>query len=749
MLVNKTIELLAPGGDVDSIKAAILAGADAVYCGLHKFNARNRAANISFEELQGIIRLAHQYNCKVFITLNILFVDTEIPALFDLLNKLTNTNIDGVIVQDFGLFYLISHHFSRLNIHASTQLTTHNEGQIKFLSLLKATRVNLSRELSFPEVKALTEAAHKHNCLTEVFVHGSYCLSFSGICYMSSVQSGNSGNRGRCSQPCRDRYVTTAAGKNYPLNLKDNSAYAHLQELYKAGVDSLKIEGRIKKYDYVFKVVEAWRKQIDRLYRGEDLIDKRGELYKVFNRDFSDAFLTANISDELFIDNPRDHSIEHLSATNASCSKAQLEEEQLYFYEEKEGIKSEIGNLIQQISVAKITANIFVSGACGFPLSVKVKTPDKTFEVHSTSQLSATGAEPLDETMLMKRLKAINETEYQLGHLSLDGLQPNVYLPFKELTAIKQQILSILNNSAEIVKPQKLPLLEKQNDSALNPTLSILIDSPNDLKICTINTTTIYYQLPDGLKNECEALSDLFLANTNLIPWFPSVLIGEDFFAAVDFLHKVKPKYLVTNNTGIAHEAYLQGIKWIAGPYLNVVNSFSLRCLKETFNCSGAFISNEISKTQLQQIRKPNNFELYYSIYHPILLMTSRQCLFHRVTGCKKNQLDKTCLSNCEKTATITNMKGNSFIIEKRKGCYNNIYHSINCLNTEALNLKPNLFNGFLIDLRTIKTETSLSINKQHLIDLFQQAVGGQQEAIEQIEQSVSPTTNSQFKKGI
>ena len=182
--MKKHIELLAPGGDIDSVKAAILAGADAIYCGLDKFNARNRAANISFDDLNGILRLAHKHKCQVFLTLNIIIVDNEIPALFALLNKLVNTSIDGVIVQDLGLFYLLSNYFKSLKIHASTQLTTHNEGQIQFLSKLNATRVNLSRELNSSEIKALTIVARQNNMLTEVFVHGSNCISFSGICNM-------------------------------------------------------------------------------------------------------------------------------------------------------------------------------------------------------------------------------------------------------------------------------------------------------------------------------------------------------------------------------------------------------------------------------------------------------------------------------------------------------------------------------------------------------------------------------------
>ena len=136
--MKRKIELLAPGGDIDSIKTAIIAGADAVYCGLDKFNARSRAANIQFKDLQGILRLAHKNDCQVFLTLNIIITDKEIPELIRLLNKLINTNIDGIIVQDLGMFYLLSNYFKGLNIHASTQLTTHNKGQIRFLNKLNS-----------------------------------------------------------------------------------------------------------------------------------------------------------------------------------------------------------------------------------------------------------------------------------------------------------------------------------------------------------------------------------------------------------------------------------------------------------------------------------------------------------------------------------------------------------------------------------------------------------------------------------
>ncbi|RLA17399.1 MAG: U32 family peptidase, partial [Gammaproteobacteria bacterium] len=233
----KKIELLAPGGDIEAIKAAVIAGANAVYCGLDNFNARNRAANLSFDDLPGILRLAHAHDCEVFLTLNVVILEHEIAGLVKVLNKLVNTKIDGIIVQDLGVFNLVKKYFPTLKVHASTQLTTHNEGQIQFLAKIGATRANLSRELNIDEIKSLSSVAHQHDLLTEVFVHGALCVAFSGQCYSSSVSVGNSGNRGSCSQACRDEYEITEAGNLYPLNLKDNSAYFDLPALVDAGVD--------------------------------------------------------------------------------------------------------------------------------------------------------------------------------------------------------------------------------------------------------------------------------------------------------------------------------------------------------------------------------------------------------------------------------------------------------------------------------------------------------------------------------
>ncbi len=747
--MNRNIELLAPGGDKDSIKAAILAGADAVYCGLDKFNARNRAENITFDDLQGIISLAHKYQCEVFLTLNILIVENEIPALLALLNKLVNTHIDGVIVQDLGLFYLLSHHFKSLKVHASTQATTHNAGQIKFLSRLNATRVNLSRELNLNEITSLTTVAQEYQMLTEVFVHGSNCLSFSGLCYISSVQSGNSGNRGRCSQPCRDQYLTTPAGLDYPLNLKDNSTFSDLRELAEAGVDSLKIEGRIKKFHYVYIVVAALKKQLQSLQQTNQLINNNGDLYKVFNRDFTNGYLKGEIHKNMFIDNPRDHSAQHRADSLGCTTDEAIEKAKTDLYNEKTDIIQAVREKIEPLNINKVPLTLQISGESGSPLKISVSAPDLKFTVQSSICLTHKGTEAVDRASLLKRLKSINETECHIEQLDINNLKPNLYIPFRELTDIKKQILFILNGNKNPISPIDVPPLKTQKRELIKPKLSALISSPNEAFLCGQTDATIYFQLPNAIHDQLTELIEIFEQNKMLVPWFPSILIGDDFSAAIELISKIKPKQLVTNNSGIAYEAYQAGISWIAGPYLNIANSYSLACLKETFNCSGAFISNELSRMQIKSIKKPMDFDLFYSIYHPIVLMTSRQCLFQTVMGCHKNAIDEDCIPQCEKSTTITNLKSEELIIHKTKGNYHTVYHQHNYLNTSIVSEIPDKFTHFMIDLTDVPSQTQCKFNKLTTIKLFDQLLSGSIEADSQLNQSIAPTTNSQYRKGI
>ncbi|TOD79626.1 collagenase-like protease [Vibrio parahaemolyticus] len=663
-MTRDQFELLAPGGDLDSIKAAIAAGADAIYCGLDRFNARNRATNLTLDNLNGVLTLAHQHSCKIFLTLNVLILESEIPAIVRLLSQLNTTKIDGVIVQDLGLAYILKHHFPDLDVHASTQLNTHNEGQILFLNQITASRVNLSRELNISEIKHLAQFGREHNVMMEVFVHGSYCIGFSGICYISSARNGASGNRGRCSQPCREQYETTKTGNNYPLNMKDNSAFGDLKALADAGVYSLKVEGRIKKSHYVYTVVDNWRQQIDRLCEGLELSEDTTELYTVFNRDFSNAFLQGDFGKAMYIDNPRDHAVKHFSKVYQCQSADDVQAVKKKLYDDKTAIIE------------------------------KVAEQTKSFDVTST----------------------------QVSGSSLKG---SIDVP-------------------------TLPALPQPDPRQGAPKLSVLISSAQEAMLCEYRDIDVYYQLPMGLSGELSAMIELFQANPMLKPWFPAILIGEDYQAARVFLETIQPELSITNNSGVGMIAKELGLGWVAGQQMNTVNSYAFKCLQDEFAASGAFVSNELNMKQMRHIKRPQNMRSFYSIYHPNTLLTSRQCLFQQTEGCRKVKVNKGCLKRCDKRTSIINLKDNPYVVQKQQGSHNSIYSEHNVLNLQVLHDLPQLFTDVLIDLRDIQTETKVSASKPELIDAFLALLEEHSEqTVQTLNAMIQPTTNAQYLKGL
>jgi putative protease len=748
--MTKKIELLAPGGDVNAIKAAIVAGANAVYCGLDTFNARNRAANLSFDDLTGVVKLAHKYDCEIFLTLNIVILEHEVAGIVKLLNKLVNSGIDGIIVQDLGLFSLVKKYFPSLDIHASTQLTTHNEGQIQFLSKIGASRVNLSRELNLTEIKQLTAVAHDADVLTEVFVHGALCIAFSGQCYSSSVSVGNSGNRGRCSQACRDEYEPTATGNKFPLNLKDNSAYFDLPELVAAGVDSLKIEGRIKGAQYVHTVVDSWRKQINKFVETGTLLEDDSNLYKVFNRDFTNLFLKGDMKKSMFIDNPRDHSFTHANEKNDAISVVQIQETQDELALEKNAIGLVVEEKIKYLSIAKQNLRLDFSGQLGQPLTVTaVVTEDKTFVVKSSMNLTAAGQSGIDRVAIEKRFKVFNNSEYLVESFNYKDLDAGLNIPFKELTALKNELAFLLNDSVVVIPAVEISPLSDFPKVEQKPKMSLLIADVKDIYLCDETDADVYFKLPESFKVGDRKYIEIFLANPKLIPWFPAVLIGKDYLESVKVLEEVRPKVIVSNNTGIAYKAFEMGIDWVAGPFLNTTNSYALLTLKEDLDCKGAFISNEINRPQIRNIKRPENFKLFYSIYHPILMMTSRQCFFQQTVGCKKPSIEDGCMLKCEKATSITNVKGISFAVDKQKGGYPSIYNHEQFLNVDAVNDLSHVFDEFFIDLTDIGSGSKEKLDKVQLIHHFENVLNGVQAAGVQLHEMVTISTNAQYKQGL
>ena len=291
------LELLAPAGDYNAFLAAINNGADAVYLGGPGFHARNRAASFSLQELKMAINYAHERNRKVYITVNTLIAHTEMDTALDYIFELYQLQADAVIIQDVGLMHRLSLVLPEIKVHASTQTTIHNAAGIQLLSALGVKRVVLARELSDQDMQ-LMRIRQANEVEWEVFVHGALCYAYSGQCLMSSLIGGRSGNRGQCAQPCRLPYQLYREGEkqilsndgNYLLSMADLCLLQHLPRLQQVGVTALKIEGRLKRAEYVAVVTRAYRQALDQMADENKQGPEDITLRQVFNRNLTSSY---------------------------------------------------------------------------------------------------------------------------------------------------------------------------------------------------------------------------------------------------------------------------------------------------------------------------------------------------------------------------------------------------------------------------------------------------------------------------
>src|SRR5665648_1031285 len=329
------IRLVAPAGNFQALKSAVIAGANAVYAGVDRFSARAFAQNFSFDELQDAVDFAHLHGCEVYVAMNTLVKNSELSDALSYLFALEKIGVDAIVMQDIGLIALTKQcmadnagtsdtHPSALipvslplrlpllkplQIFASTQTTAHSIESVKLLAKMGVSRVILARELSLLEMRNIADYVKHHSGIgLEVFVHGALCISYSGQCLMSSFIGSRSGNRGRCSQPCRQKYALVNHNQNgetrhpkpirHLLSPRDMMLLDHVCNLMDAGITSFKIEGRMRRYEYVASAVFAYRQAIDACLANKDMTEllnaEKIKLEAVFTRGFTDYYLTGN-----------------------------------------------------------------------------------------------------------------------------------------------------------------------------------------------------------------------------------------------------------------------------------------------------------------------------------------------------------------------------------------------------------------------------------------------------------------------
>lgn len=398
---NKLPELLSPAGSFECLIAAIEAGADAVYIGGKKFGARAFAKNFDIEEIERAVRYAHLHGVRIYVTLNTLVFDREIPEALEYARELYRVGVDALIVADVGLITLIKRHLPDLELHGSTQMSIHNSLGADEAFALGLERVVLARELSGENIADVTAKCKSE---IEVFLHGALCVCHSGQCLFSSLVGGRSGNRGECAQPCRLPY---GKDNQYPLSLTDLCLANHIRELCDSGVASLKIEGRMKSPDYVYRVTSIYRRLLDE-YR-EATEREMNELRAVFSRGgFTDKYFTA-----------RSH--EAMTGTRGDSDKSDTRALESRTYEMK---KTEVS------AKAK-----FIMGA---PSELTLTNKKKSVTVTGdTPQKAETQA--LTEGPLKERLSRMGQTMLSLSpediELELDG---GIYLSPKSINALRR-----------------------------------------------------------------------------------------------------------------------------------------------------------------------------------------------------------------------------------------------------------------------------------------------------------------------
>jgi len=749
MFENRKPELLAPAGDCYCAKAAILAGADAVYMGLKKFNARERASNLGLEELSEIISIAHSKGIKVYVTMNTLLTDSELYEAVDCASDIYAAGADAIIVQDPGLVYILNCYVKGLDIHASTQMTTHNCLQVEFLSRLGIKNINFARELSEFELEKIVAFTKDKGLTSEIFVHGAYCISCSGICYMSSFISSQAGNRGKCLQPCRRRYSIVPRGdKKYFFSLKDNNALDNIESVLKTGADALKIEGRIKNYNYVYTTVSAWRAALDKK-------ETESDVHQVFNRGFSTGYFDGAISPAMFVASPLDQSMERIGTVHSYTADRQelviesvgrqIEEgDRINIYTPENSficgamvrrelafnhykieiedllhgriLKGQIITLLPKVErmqnlkeqldkMLPMKLNLAVEAFAqeDKPLKAVFTLGSKKTVVESSVPLVPAQNKGLSADSIKVQFEKTGDMLCTLGSLVCHGLDKPLFLPVKELNRMRRTALESL--FAKSPKPQ-VPHIAF--DVKRDKSISVLVSNQEDALLFRGKCNMIFAEWTPASK------VDLI---ENVYPWIPA-FVGDRSVDEYLRMLDTKPEYLVSDNVGLGLEAAKRSIKWIAGPMLNSSNSYSLKTYMEVAGASGAFLSTELNQEQLAQISAPADFKLFMQVYGPITMMTTRQCLLASCGRCRsgRNMFTAEC-ENCSGSETFYDEKEIPFHIIKTPGYINRVFNDAILYIPEAVE-QVNA-DSFLLDFRSLPFLGISQAGKLAIFDFF------------------------------
>lgn len=413
-------EILAPAGSMESLIAGVRSGANAVYLGGKLFNARRNAGNFDNEELKDAVLYCHNRGVKVYLAINILISDAEMEEAYHAVQQALQAGVDAFIIQDTGLAKMIREHFPDARLHASTQMSIMSPAGVRFAKSLGFDRIVLPREMNLNEINEIKKSTDLE---LELFVHGALCMSVSGQCYLSSMLGSRSGNRGLCAQPCRLPFTSKSDPNEYALSLKDLSIIEHLDKL--DGITSLKIEGRMKRPEYVSAAVTAVKKAVEGIYTATDSHNLRS----VFSRSgFTDGYLTGHTGRDMFGTRQKEDVV---SANEV------LKTIEKNYAREKPLVKMDMRFVCKKGKPCSLTVT-----ALGRTATVKGVIPETAL------------TKPMTEESLVNRLSKLGGTPFYAGKVEID-LDGGLILPVSKINELRRRAVE------EIEQPPKITVRTK------------------------------------------------------------------------------------------------------------------------------------------------------------------------------------------------------------------------------------------------------------------------------------------------
>ena len=692
------VEILAPAGSMESLVAAINKGADAVYLGGNKFSARAYASNFDNDNMLKAVDYAHSYDVKIYVTLNTILKENEIEEAVRYVGYLYEIGVDALIIQDLGLLKRIKEDFPLMEVHASTQMTIHNGEAAVYFKDKGFHRIVLSREMTLEEIKYISKDL---GIETEMFVHGAICVAYSGQCLMSSMIGGRSGNRGRCAQPCRMEYTLkgekSGETKGHLLSPKDMCTIEDVEDIVETGVYSLKIEGRMKRAEYVAGVVDNYKKAVNKVLYNKKYDEQAGkrQLLQLFNRSgFTNAYLKKNTGkDMMSFNSPKNSGIslgvvdksgdivikEDLAVGdgiryrdkgftlskivhngNEVKSAKRGDKVKLYPIDYKKGdelFKSLNKQLFDELEeylkpyTKKIPLNAVVNFAVDKPVAIKINYKGNDYEVLGEVVQKAE-KRPLDQERIKEALKKSGEVAFKIENIEFENFEDG-FMRVSDLNNLRRDIIEKITKEVCRSYRRKRPakgdkskvFSEKTNVEIICSCITKeQVEALIEMKIENIAVDLFSREKNSVKKKDLLELAEKY-KDINFYVKTSTIVKGE-FNKVVNTIEEVSSyiKGIITSNVGIISK--FKDKLYIIGDYkLNIVNSQSLAFYQEDVDVPT--LSLELNRGEIKSLMKNANGNAAMVVYGKPELMISEYCPIGSTFGGRNK--DSGCNGICSK----------------------------------------------------------------------------------------------------